>query len=61
MKLRFTPDAAEQAEDSDRWWRRHRRDARDLFARELADVTSRIAAAPGLGIGGAPREHLPNL
>jgi len=35
MKLVFTPEAEEQADECDRWWREHR-DARDLFARELA-------------------------
>ncbi len=35
MKLVFTPEAEAQADECDTWWR-ERRDARDLFARELA-------------------------
>jgi hypothetical protein len=35
MKLVFTPEAKEQADECDTW-RRENRDARDLFARELA-------------------------
>jgi hypothetical protein len=35
VKIVFTADAEEQADECDRWWRGHR-DAKDLFARELA-------------------------
>jgi hypothetical protein len=35
MKHVFTPEAEEQADECDRWWREHR-DTRDRFARELA-------------------------
>lgn len=33
----------------DSWWREHRPDARDRFARELAETREKIAATPGLG------------
>jgi hypothetical protein len=35
MKLVFTPEAGQHADECDTWWRENR-DARDLFARELA-------------------------
>jgi hypothetical protein len=48
MKVRFTPEADEQADTSDRRWREHR-DARDLFARELADTIALVVSTPTLG------------
>jgi len=36
MKLVFTPEAEEQADECDRWWREHR-DVKDLFARACGD------------------------
>jgi plasmid stabilization system protein ParE len=50
MNVRFTPEAQTQADDIDAWWRRHRKDARDLFARELADAKVLLEANPNLGL-----------
>ncbi len=50
MKLVFTPQAERQASEMDSWWREHRPDARDLFARELAEARDLIAATPGIGV-----------
>ncbi len=50
MKLVFTPEAERQATEMDSWWREHRPAARDLFARELAEATTRIAALPSAGV-----------
>jgi plasmid stabilization system protein ParE len=50
MKLVFTPEAEQQASTMDDWWRGHRPDARDLFARELAQARDLIAATPGIGV-----------
>jgi len=49
VKLLFTPEAERQATEMDAWWREHRPGARDLFARELADVQELIAGAPTAG------------
>jgi plasmid stabilization system protein ParE len=48
MKVRFTPEAEQQADASDTWWRGHR-EARDLFARELADTMALLLVTPRLG------------
>ena len=48
MNVVFTSEAQEQADESDRWWRQHR-DARDLFARELAIAKESLLANPKLG------------
>ncbi len=48
MKVRFTPDAQEQADECDRWWRQQRT-ARDLFARELAGTKELLLANPKFG------------
>ncbi|MFL5264425.1 MAG: type II toxin-antitoxin system RelE/ParE family toxin [Anaeromyxobacteraceae bacterium] len=50
MKLVFTPEAERQASEMDAWWREHRPDARDLFARELAEARELMAATPGVGV-----------
>jgi plasmid stabilization system protein ParE len=50
MKLVFTPEAEQQASEMDSWWRGHRPDARDLFARELAEARDLIGATPGIGV-----------
>lgn len=34
----------------DAWWREHRPEARDLFARELVEVLARIASAPAVAV-----------
>ena len=48
MNLVFTPEAEQQADECDRWWRENR-DARDLFARELADAKLVLREAPNVG------------
>lgn len=48
MKVRFTPDAQEQADECDQWWRQHRT-ARDLFARELAGTKELLLVNPKFG------------
>jgi plasmid stabilization system protein ParE len=48
MKLVFTPEAEQQADECDTWWRQHR-DARDLFAQELADARTLLRRAPNIG------------
>lgn len=48
MKLVFTPEAEEQANECDLWWREHR-DARDLFARELAATRTVLREIPNIG------------
>ncbi len=72
MKVRFTPEAEKQADESDTWWREHR-DVRDLFARELAAImpktrtclyyTADIEAGVILvhAVWGAPRGEGPKL
>jgi plasmid stabilization system protein ParE len=50
MKLAFTPEAERQANVMDAWWREHRPDAQDLFARELADVRTLLTATPSIGV-----------
>ena len=50
MKLVFTPEAERQANEIDAWWREHRPDARQLFARELAEARELILATPGIGV-----------
>lgn len=50
MKLVFTREAERQADAIDGWWREHRPDARDLFARELAEARDLIKRTPGIGI-----------
>ena len=49
MNVRFTPEAEEHVDAIDAWWRANRRDARDLFARELAAAKAIIAAGPKVG------------
>jgi hypothetical protein len=48
MKLVFTPEAEEQAGECDTWWRENR-DARDLFARELAGASAFLRESPNVG------------
>jgi len=50
MKLAFTASAQQQADESDAWWREHRSESPDLFARELADARSSLLRAPNIGI-----------
>jgi hypothetical protein len=48
MKVVFTPEAEQQADECDTWWRGHR-DARDLFARELAGARAFLRESPTVG------------
>jgi plasmid stabilization system protein ParE len=49
MKVAFTPEAAQQADDCDAWWREHRPSGPGLFARELAEAQAIIVSMPGIG------------
>lgn len=49
MTLRLTPRALAEAEHIEKWWRRNRSAAPDLFEQEFAAALDRIAHAPGLG------------
>ena len=49
MKLIFTALAEQQAGEMDEWWRDHRVEARESFARELAAARELIAATPSIG------------
>jgi len=49
--VRFTPEAAAQAEAADRWWRQNRAGSADLFANELSSAVDLVARAPGAGRG----------
>ena len=48
MKTRLTAPARRQADGLDRWWRQHRPDVADLFARELDAARRLIADAPAM-------------
>jgi len=48
-RVRFTPEAAAQAEAGDRWWRQHRPASPGLFANELRDAVELVARAPSTG------------
>ena len=45
--VRFTPEAAAQAEAADRWWRQNRAGSADPFANELRSAVELVARAPG--------------
>ena len=46
MKLIFSPEADEDAEAIDTWWRGNRQDAPGLFAEELSSVCGEILRKP---------------
>jgi hypothetical protein len=50
VKVYFTPEAQEQAEECDVWWRENRPTSRDLFARELAEMKGLLLASPNIGL-----------
>lgn len=50
MRVAFTPEAEQQADEMDTWWRAHRPKAPGLFAREFAEVRESIAGTPTLGV-----------
>jgi plasmid stabilization system protein ParE len=49
MKIRFTPEAEEQVDAIDKWWRENRKDAVDSFVRELASTIALISASSKIG------------
>ena len=49
MKTQLAGPARQQADRIDRWWRENRPAARDLFARELAEVRALIGSMPEMG------------
>jgi hypothetical protein len=49
MRILFTPEAEEQAEYCDTWWRRNRLGSPDLFAQELAQAKVLLQKAPDIG------------
>ena len=49
--VRFTPEAAAQAEAAERWWRQNRAGSADLFANELRSAVDLVVRAPGAGRG----------
>jgi plasmid stabilization system protein ParE len=49
MRILFTPEAEEQAERCDTWWRENRLGSPDLFARELSDAKALLLKAPDIG------------
>lgn len=46
MNVRFSPEAEEQADRIDTWWRDNRPEAAGLFARELAEAKDLLVASP---------------
>ena len=46
MKLLFSPQAEQDADKVDAWWRKHRASARDLFAEELSTACNQILRTP---------------
>jgi hypothetical protein len=57
----FTPEAEQQADECDTWWRKHR-DARDLFARELAGIKTLLRESANVRSrtsgGGSPSKRV---
>jgi plasmid stabilization system protein ParE len=49
MKVFFTPEAEQQADYCDAWWRENRPASRDLFARELAEAKALVLNVPDIG------------
>jgi plasmid stabilization system protein ParE len=59
MRVVFTPEAEEQAERCDTWWRENRTSSRDLFARELDETKRLLLETPKLGTVHAVLDGLP--
>jgi plasmid stabilization system protein ParE len=59
MKFVFTPEAEEQAEACDSWWRENRPSTRELFAEELADAKTLLMNTPNIGALYATLDGLP--
>jgi len=49
MKIYFTPEGSEQADECDRWWRENRPAVANLFARELAAAAALLLVVPKIG------------
>jgi hypothetical protein len=49
MRIFFTPEAEEEAEYCDTWWRENRPATSTLFARELAEAKALILSVPDVG------------
>jgi plasmid stabilization system protein ParE len=49
LKVRFSPRARRRAATINKWWRANRPAVPDLFDRELAEITGKLAATPTLG------------
>ena len=50
MKVYLSPEAEEQAEVCDSWWREERANSRDLFARELMLTLEQLELTPKIGV-----------
>lgn len=50
MRVVFTREAEQQADEMDTWWRAHRPMAPGLFASELAEARASISAPPTPGV-----------
>jgi len=49
MRIFFTPEAEEEADYCDTWWRENRPATANLFARELAEAKALILSVPDVG------------
>jgi plasmid stabilization system protein ParE len=49
VKIRFTVRADQRVQIVDRWWRKHRREAPDLFKEELAAAQLQLVTSPYSG------------
>jgi plasmid stabilization system protein ParE len=47
--VRFTPEALDQIEEEDEWWRTHRLSAPELFLDELETTIERLVEQPRSG------------
>jgi plasmid stabilization system protein ParE len=50
MKIFLTPEAEEEIEYCDTWWRENRPATANLFARELAEAKALIVNVPNIGL-----------
>ena len=49
MKFVFTPEAEQQADECDTWWRVNRKATAGLFASELATLKALLLVSPNVG------------
>ena len=61
MRIFFTPEAEEEAEYCDTWWRENRPATANLFASELAEAKALILSVPDVGSVYATIEGQPVL